>query len=162
MLPPVKPTPVTTQVSTPQPMLDMKAGERAVMKAPPGSMVQVDTEVLKYGHPGTSPFLPLRMALDPIATIGPVSDLLVRRAYITAYDRQKRHPAWVCLVPCVFKTCKFTNVRLSDSGASHARIFGQVTSPAPLGGRRRQVKLAVQGRCVYSRHVPCEAAGLLP
>ncbi|KAI0747855.1 DNA/RNA non-specific endonuclease [Daedaleopsis nitida] len=26
--------------------------------------------------------------------IGPVSDLLVRRAYITAYDRQRRHPAW--------------------------------------------------------------------
>ncbi|TBU28921.1 DNA/RNA non-specific endonuclease [Dichomitus squalens] len=26
--------------------------------------------------------------------VGPVSDLLVRRAYITAYDRRLRHPAW--------------------------------------------------------------------
>lgn len=26
---------------------------------------------------------------------GPVSDLLVRRAYIAAYDRRLRHPAWV-------------------------------------------------------------------
>ncbi|KZT44091.1 hypothetical protein SISSUDRAFT_1111771 [Sistotremastrum suecicum HHB10207 ss-3] len=33
-------------------------------------------EVLKYGHPG------------------PVSDLLTRQAYVAAYDRRLRHPAW--------------------------------------------------------------------
>ncbi|RPD65858.1 hypothetical protein L226DRAFT_500014 [Lentinus tigrinus ALCF2SS1-7] len=67
---------VTTQVPHP-PVVDVKVGEGAVMKAPPaGAAVQVETAVLKYGHPG------------------PVSDLLVRRAYITAYDRQRRHPAW--------------------------------------------------------------------
>lgn len=26
---------------------------------------------------------------------GPVSDVLFRQAYVAAYDRQKRHPAWV-------------------------------------------------------------------
>ncbi|KAK9896280.1 hypothetical protein P389DRAFT_152976 [Cystobasidium minutum MCA 4210] len=45
-----------------------------------GSLQRVNSttavEVLKYGFPG------------------PVSDLLQRQAYVAAYDRQKRHPAW--------------------------------------------------------------------
>ncbi|KAI0807292.1 hypothetical protein C8Q74DRAFT_51997 [Fomes fomentarius] len=75
VLPP-KPVSVPALLPTQSPVVDMKAGEGTLMKAPPGATVQVDTAVLKYGHPG------------------PVSDLLVRRAYITAYDRQRRHPAW--------------------------------------------------------------------
>lgn len=43
----------------------------------PGTLVKVDSEVLKHGNPG------------------PISDLLVRRAYVAAYDRRLRHPAWV-------------------------------------------------------------------
>ncbi|KAI0670645.1 hypothetical protein C8Q78DRAFT_975273 [Trametes maxima] len=46
------------------------------METAPGALMKVDTAVLKYGHPG------------------PVSDLLVRRAYVTGYDRRLRHPAW--------------------------------------------------------------------
>jgi len=29
--------------------------------------------------------------------IGPISDLINRQAYVAAYDRRLRHPAWVCL-----------------------------------------------------------------
>ena len=31
-----------------------------------------------------------------IRFVGPISDILTRTAYVAAYDRQKRHPAWVC------------------------------------------------------------------
>ncbi|KAH8102897.1 hypothetical protein BXZ70DRAFT_1057286 [Cristinia sonorae] len=43
---------------------------------PAAAMVKVDLPVLKYGNPG------------------PISDQLVRKAYIAAYDRRLRHPAW--------------------------------------------------------------------
>ena len=43
----------------------------------PETLVKVDSPVLRHGHPG------------------PISDLLVRRAYVAAYDRRLRHPAWV-------------------------------------------------------------------
>ncbi|OSD02800.1 hypothetical protein PYCCODRAFT_1366943 [Trametes coccinea BRFM310] len=46
------------------------------METAPGSLMKVDTAVLKYGNPG------------------PISDLLVRRAYVAGYDRRLRHPAW--------------------------------------------------------------------
>ncbi|KAJ4488340.1 hypothetical protein J3R30DRAFT_3654615 [Lentinula aciculospora] len=36
------------------------------------------SSVLKYGNPG------------------PIADPIVRRAYVAAYDRRLRHPAWVC------------------------------------------------------------------
>ncbi|KAI0822611.1 hypothetical protein BC628DRAFT_1326666 [Trametes gibbosa] len=46
------------------------------MQPAPGTSVKVDSAVLKYGSPG------------------PVSDVLVRRAYVAGYDRRLRHPAW--------------------------------------------------------------------
>ncbi|KAM5531806.1 hypothetical protein V8D89_014505 [Ganoderma adspersum] len=63
---------------TQAPILDVRGGNATgvIMKARPGIVTEVDHAVLKYGHPG------------------PVSDLLVRRAYIAAYDRRLRHPAW--------------------------------------------------------------------
>ena len=46
-------TGVTTQVPPNPPVVDVKSGEGAVMKSPPaGTAVQVDTAILKYGHPG--------------------------------------------------------------------------------------------------------------
>ena len=45
--------------------------------APPGTLVKVDSAILKHGNPG------------------PISDLLVRKAYVAAYDRRLKHPAWV-------------------------------------------------------------------
>jgi endonuclease G, mitochondrial len=32
-----------------------------------------------------------------IYMLGPISDQLVRKAYVAAYDRRMRHPAWVSL-----------------------------------------------------------------
>ncbi len=54
VLPP-KPVPIPALLPIQPPLVDMKAGEGTLMKAPPGATVQVDTAVLKYGHPGTSP-----------------------------------------------------------------------------------------------------------
>ena len=92
--------PVPTQRPTPPPMMDMKEG--VLVKPPPGATVQVDTAVLKYGHPGaciqsSRVFGSQKHAHSNNNIEGPVSDLLVRRAYITAYDRRLRHPAWVRL-----------------------------------------------------------------
>jgi hypothetical protein len=36
-----------------------------------------------------------RAHLDTANDSGPVADVLYRQAYVAAYDRQKRHPAWV-------------------------------------------------------------------
>ena len=93
------PVPAQTVPQNP-PVLDVRKGEdaRAVMKPPPGMVMEVDHSVLKYGHPGTSDYLctGTEQLRSNILVVGPVSDLLVRRAYITAYDRRLRHPAWVC------------------------------------------------------------------
>ena len=93
------PVPAQTAPQSP-PVLDVKKGEdaRAIMKPPPGMVMEVDHSVLKYGHPGTSDFLctGTEQLRSNTLAIGPISDLLVRRAYITAYDRRLRHPAWVC------------------------------------------------------------------
>jgi endonuclease G, mitochondrial len=43
----------------------------------PDAVVKVDSTVLKHGNPG------------------PITDLLVRKAYVAGYDRRLRHPAWV-------------------------------------------------------------------
>jgi hypothetical protein len=83
--------------------------------------------VLKYGHPGaflynsldvydtmlkscyTIPILPLSFFFG---MLGPVSDFFVRKAYVMAYDRRMRHPAWVrliaffCSSTLVFPHCK--------------------------------------------------------
>ena len=52
------PVPAQTVPQNP-PVLDVKKGEdaRAIMKPPPGMVMEVDHSVLKYGHPGTSGFL---------------------------------------------------------------------------------------------------------
>jgi hypothetical protein len=81
------------------------------------------SEVLKHGNPGESvhPFICRSRSLAWIETafvliflrpnffnslpitclmrvqIGPTSDLISRKAYVTAYDRRLRHPAWVSL-----------------------------------------------------------------
>ena len=33
--------------------------------------------------------------LDLFLLLGPIADPLVRKAYVAAYDRRLRHPAWV-------------------------------------------------------------------
>ncbi|KAH7107784.1 hypothetical protein BKA62DRAFT_684439 [Auriculariales sp. MPI-PUGE-AT-0066] len=70
--------PLPTHASTPE-----RVEHKAIMQVEPlGTHVVINPqlalagEVLKYGNPG------------------PISDLLTRKAYIAAYDRRLRHPAW--------------------------------------------------------------------
>jgi endonuclease G len=51
--------------------------------------------VLKYGNPGNSGPGLVTSSLTLRPCVGPVSDQLVRQAYVAAYDRRLRHPAWV-------------------------------------------------------------------
>ncbi|CDO69011.1 hypothetical protein BN946_scf184834.g18 [Trametes cinnabarina] len=59
------PTPVSTQTAPPPPVIDVKPGE--------GTKMETRARVVDEG---------------------PISDLLVRRAYVAGYDRRLRHPAW--------------------------------------------------------------------
>jgi endonuclease G, mitochondrial len=52
--------------------------------------------VLKYGNPGEYIFIRVAAILI-LVNIGPISDMLVRKAYVAAYDRRLRHPAWVII-----------------------------------------------------------------
>ncbi|KZV94045.1 hypothetical protein EXIGLDRAFT_612214 [Exidia glandulosa HHB12029] len=58
----------------------------------------VTSEILKYGNPG------------------PISDLLTRRAYIAAYDRRLRHPAWTAEHLTLASLGKSALVPVSDEG----------------------------------------------
>jgi hypothetical protein len=51
---------------------------------------------LKYGNPGEYIFIRVAAILI-LVNIGPISDMLVRKAYVAAYDRRLRHPAWVII-----------------------------------------------------------------
>ena len=72
-------------------------------ETPPGTAIAVpaftsiDLPVLKYGNPGMY-FLWFHSAPDVACLtffLGPIADPLVRKAYVAAYDRRLRHPAWV-------------------------------------------------------------------
>ena len=82
-IPPLPPAPAA-------PIVDV-APTGSTRISTPGTLVKVDTPVLKYGNPG------------------PISDLLIRKAYVAAYDRRLKHPAWVrvhcsCVENCVNET----------------------------------------------------------
>ncbi|THH04821.1 hypothetical protein EW145_g5244 [Phellinidium pouzarii] len=64
---------VLVPAQPPSPMLQIGANGMPDLARSAG---QFPGTVLKYGNPG------------------PVSDLLVRKAYVAAYDRRMRHPAW--------------------------------------------------------------------
>ncbi|PFH46115.1 hypothetical protein AMATHDRAFT_70601 [Amanita thiersii Skay4041] len=69
------PPPHTPQVPTKQvPVMDVDVRGRIKVAEP--SPLPVAHEVLRYGNPG------------------PIVDPLVRKAYVAAYDRRLRHPAW--------------------------------------------------------------------
>lgn len=81
------------------PIIEISSGGKAAVTDLALSVPAIPP-VLKYGHPGMQPVLnPLLLALTQaikLCNIGPISDLLVRKAYVAAYDRRLRHPAWVC------------------------------------------------------------------
>ncbi|KAI0079023.1 hypothetical protein K474DRAFT_1640536 [Panus rudis PR-1116 ss-1] len=71
---PIPPTPTTT---IPPPVVDIEPGKGTPqVRATSETLAKVDTAILKYGNPG------------------PISDTLVRLAYVAGYDRRLRHPAW--------------------------------------------------------------------
>ncbi|EKM55745.1 uncharacterized protein PHACADRAFT_256597 [Phanerochaete carnosa HHB-10118-sp] len=76
--------PVPASESVKQPIVEVQPSGAPKLSTP-GTLVKTDSQLLRYGHPG------------------PVSDLLVRKAYVAAYDRRLRHPAWVCLL---FNFCR--------------------------------------------------------
>ena len=45
----------------------------------------------------------------PYLCSGPITDQLVRKAYVAGYDRRLRHPAWV-------RHAVLTHIRFSDPG----------------------------------------------
>ncbi|KAG6854985.1 hypothetical protein C0991_009808 [Blastosporella zonata] len=72
---PPRPTPVAS--NTPAPIIELDRTGRARLQE--NTLVPSNTAVstiLKYGNPG------------------PIADPLVRQAYVAAYDRRLRHPAW--------------------------------------------------------------------
>ncbi|KAF5324516.1 hypothetical protein D9611_004481 [Ephemerocybe angulata] len=77
LLPP-RPIPVPVPAAAPPAVVQVDNGGRARFSEPIRDVgfVQVLPPVLKNGHPG------------------PISDMLVRRAYTAAYDRRLRHPSW--------------------------------------------------------------------
>ena len=75
---------------------------RSAPHQPATVMEHQSSAVLKYGHPGEfGIFLFCRKKHSVMARgiyIGPISDLIHRQAYVAAYDRRLRHPAWVCVL----------------------------------------------------------------
>lgn len=71
-----RPIPPPPSPSRSQPIVEV-APTGTTRITTPSTLVTIDSPVLKHGNPG------------------PISDLLVRRAYVAAYDRRLRHPAWV-------------------------------------------------------------------
>jgi len=70
--------------------------ESPVLVISPTSKPGTTQPVLEFGVSG-SPVLYGGSALVPVLKYGnpgPVSDQLIRKAYVAAYDRQHRHPAW--------------------------------------------------------------------
>ncbi|KAF5386583.1 hypothetical protein D9615_001709 [Tricholomella constricta] len=64
--------------TTPAPIIELdNTGKAQVQETALVPSTAVST-ILRYGNPG------------------PVADPLVRKAYVAAYDRRLRHPAWVC------------------------------------------------------------------
>ncbi|CCM03838.1 uncharacterized protein FIBRA_05987 [Fibroporia radiculosa] len=62
-------------LGSPQPVLDVRPGGVTQISTP-STVYAAQQQVLKYGNPG------------------PISDQLVRTAYVAGYDRRLRHPAW--------------------------------------------------------------------
>jgi hypothetical protein len=94
------PVPVPPQTRTKLPERNQE--HKAIVQVEPlGSQVVISPqlgEVLKYGNPGAhAATVSLAKITKFHSHSGPISDLLTRKAYIAAYDRRLRHPAWVRL-----------------------------------------------------------------
>jgi len=103
---------------------------------------------LKYGNPGAwSPTL--LKDIFPYLCSGPITDQLVRRAYVAGYDRRLRHPAWV-------RHVVLTHIRFSDPGnrqqnTSPNRFCAKILAPKvrtlATGRRATSWRMKVYRRC---------------
>ncbi len=60
--------------------------------------VPTSTQVLKHGFPGEQCLASISMTVRLyclLCYLGPIPDILRRTAYVAAYDRRLKHPAWV-------------------------------------------------------------------
>lgn len=86
-------TPIPGQVRTPAPVIDVDLTGRTMLSTVLRSDLPL---VLKYGHPGMFYLDVGRRNLTRWDfSLGPISDVLVRKAYVAGYDRRLRHPSWV-------------------------------------------------------------------
>jgi endonuclease G len=74
--------------------------------------------VLKYGHPGTLNFYVNCCSQSDAFCLGPISDVLIRKAYVAGYDRRLRHPSWVC--NSLYPIRKMLSCLYLDSGTSNS------------------------------------------
>jgi hypothetical protein len=86
---PLPPPPSATKASAPLVEVQPTGATRITT---PNALVNVEPPVLKHGNPG------------------PISDMLVRKAYVAAYDRRLRHPAWVRYYFCCHSVLYFNLV----------------------------------------------------
>ena len=63
--------------------------------------------------------------------LGPVSDQLVRTAYVAGYDRRLRHPAWVRHIAPLSAPCH--SCLFIDGGTSHTSLPREVAARARVG-----------------------------
>ncbi|KAG5651529.1 hypothetical protein H0H81_008341 [Sphagnurus paluster] len=87
-----RPTHTVMPTST-KPIVDMDdSGKTRLQEA--GLIPSVDlSSVLKYGNPGQ--LCKHEVVLVPyLLYTGPIADCMMRKAYVAAYDRRLRHPAW--------------------------------------------------------------------
>lgn len=60
----------------------------------------IPASALRYGNPGEwyrFLFVWLILGVECVGRYkGPIADFIQRQAYVAAYDRRLRHPAWVC------------------------------------------------------------------
>ena len=91
-VPPPVIKPVVSMVKPPTPILEVESltGKVTVSK---DALAQLDNSVLRYGNPGELHGYSVYVA--SLTNVGPISDMLVRTAYVAGYDRRLRHPAWV-------------------------------------------------------------------
>jgi hypothetical protein len=92
--------------------------------------------VLKYGNPGapvTAPDLSTH-SYHRCCYAGPISDQLVRQAYVAAYDRRMRHPAWVSIAYVLLKYYLLLLTKEGLDGRTFDTRFSREISPR---GQRR-------------------------
>ncbi|KAG6878785.1 hypothetical protein C0993_008084 [Termitomyces sp. T159_Od127] len=112
-VPPLRPTPVVSDT----PIIELDQAGRAKLQE--NALVPsnaVPSSILKYGNPG------------------PISDTLVRQAYVAAYDRRLRHPAWTAehLTQASLKPSKGSN---EGGDRSKSNFVEDESVPTPFRAR---------------------------